>query len=321
MGTFSLKCTNPWAPSAVSEPFVRCMCCAPCRVWQQLQWNRRLLLEAGTWNVRPAFITLTYDNEHLPEDDEKCLVETKKFWKRVRRRFTKVRYFLVTEAGSNFGRLHHHAIVWFPGSPMTSNIALYRQLKPLWKAGFIWVEYVKSPKALRYTAKYVQKEALRYSWSQSPVIGGYKVARWKELCESLHAKEPFEDWLSVPRYMNLNVFGKSMSVQVPERDFRRLMTQMGVQFAPDEHALFRVMYSGVPSGPVRRELANARKEKKTETFSERNSANAEVRSNCPEGLSYAPGYHPSDSYPELTTAPLFPESASRVLAEERQVSS
>lgn len=61
-----------------------------------------------------AFITLTYDENHLPEGGSLDLKHFQDFMKRLRRRcgYTKVRFFHAGEYGDRKGRPHYHAILF-----------------------------------------------------------------------------------------------------------------------------------------------------------------------------------------------------------------
>ena len=58
------------------------------------------------------FITLTYDQEHLPENASLNTQDWQKFAKRWRKRKGKFRFYQVGEYGTENGRPHHHAIVY-----------------------------------------------------------------------------------------------------------------------------------------------------------------------------------------------------------------
>jgi len=91
-----------------------------------------------------SFVTLTYDDAHLPPGGSLRPGDMVKFWKRLRAALgRKVRYFHCGEYGEQLGRPHHHALifgfdfpdkVWLRGSGETS---LWRSpfLESLWPFG------------------------------------------------------------------------------------------------------------------------------------------------------------------------------------------
>lgn len=58
------------------------------------------------------FITLTYDDEHLPPGAELSKRDLQLFIKRLRKRNPGIRYFAVGEYGSQKGRPHYHAVIF-----------------------------------------------------------------------------------------------------------------------------------------------------------------------------------------------------------------
>ena len=60
------------------------------------------------------FLTLTYDNDHLPADMSLHKSHLQKFFKRLRKHYAdkRIRYFAVGEYGDRTNRPHYHAIVF-----------------------------------------------------------------------------------------------------------------------------------------------------------------------------------------------------------------
>lgn len=103
-------CRNPYR-LGVDE--YGCGQCMPCRINRRRVWTGRLMLEASQheWS---CFITLTYDNEHLPADGSLEPEEVQKWLKRLRRRIAplRIRYYLVGEYGDLRGRPHYHVALF-----------------------------------------------------------------------------------------------------------------------------------------------------------------------------------------------------------------
>jgi len=59
-----------------------------------------------------CFVTLTYDDAHVPRFGSLCMDDWQKFFKRLRRRVGKVRFFGCGEYGEQFGRPHYHACLF-----------------------------------------------------------------------------------------------------------------------------------------------------------------------------------------------------------------
>lgn len=99
---------------------VPCGKCIGCRLEHSRQWAMRCVHEAS---LHPAnsFITLTYDDEHLPPDQSIHLSEWQNFMKKLRHKVDKkIRFYACGEYGENrdlytistLGRPHYHAIIF-----------------------------------------------------------------------------------------------------------------------------------------------------------------------------------------------------------------
>lgn len=102
-----------------------------------------------------VFITLTYDEDHLPGDQSVDVSELQRFFKRLRKSLgdRKIRYFAAGEYGDNTGRPHYHAIIFglslrFDDRPFVTNA---------WRLGRVHFGTV-TPDSIRYVAQYVDKK-------------------------------------------------------------------------------------------------------------------------------------------------------------------
>jgi hypothetical protein len=109
---------------------VPCGKCELCLSNKRQQWWFRLWNELrGSSSAH--FITLTYNDKHLPKDGRVNKKHTDDFLKRFRKGIepNKIRYFLVSEYGEDFGRPHYHMLLFnFP-----DNINLREYLKKTWQ--------------------------------------------------------------------------------------------------------------------------------------------------------------------------------------------
>ena len=102
-------CKNPYMKDAV--PY-GCGQCLPCRVNKRRLWTHRIMLES-LCHEDNAFITLTYDNENLPENATLVPKDLKDFQKRLRYHANiDLRFFSVGEYGEKTQRPHYHAAVF-----------------------------------------------------------------------------------------------------------------------------------------------------------------------------------------------------------------
>lgn len=113
-----------------------------------------------------SFITLTYDNENLPENRSISKEELQKFFKRLRKRTgQKLRYFACGEYGEKNNRPHYHAIIFgydFPDKELYSKangqlLFRSRELEKLWTKGFSTIGHVTF-ESCAYVARYVMKK-------------------------------------------------------------------------------------------------------------------------------------------------------------------
>lgn len=129
---------NPGASKVrVSFETLPCGCCIGCRLDYSKMWSIRCLLEMKE-HKENSFITLTYDDDHLPKsfkqniNDETGEVsidwtsrtgefnslnkkDLQDFWKRLRKALgedIKIRYYACGEYGDNTARSHYHSIIF-----------------------------------------------------------------------------------------------------------------------------------------------------------------------------------------------------------------
>ncbi len=253
----SLECTKPWAPTPVNEPFVRCGRCRNCRIKRRLDWTGRIMLETWTSQEPAWFVTLTYKEE--PHSHEACIAEVQRFIKRFRKSVSSVRYVVALEQGSKNHRSHHHAIMWFHRKPIMRDN--YDGMNKAWGQGYIWLEPARAAGGLRYAAKYCVKDG-HYSWSKRPMIGSEGCARWADKIRQHHEHTPFRHSKEVPVCLNTNLLGKRTKIWIPESYVKNTCLDLGVPDAPDskraEDDVLRVLYLGVPSGPLNTSILKER---------------------------------------------------------------
>lgn len=177
---------------------IPCGKCIGCRLAKSNDWATRCSLEANQWDNN-WFLTLTYDDEHLPYqnnsdiDDngviikDNILVPTlikdhlKKFFKDLREEYrtkhnhTKIRFFACGEYGSTTGRPHYHIIMFnLPIFDLTlhkksSTGAHYHSnaLDNTWGNGWITINecnYNTAGYVARYVTKMTRKDSKIYKY-------------------------------------------------------------------------------------------------------------------------------------------------------------
>lgn len=144
-----------------------CGQCIGCRLTKSKEWSLRCMHEASLHDLN-CFITLTYDDKHLPSSGSLIKSHHQKFMKRLRKRFReqKIRYFLCGEYGEKSQRPHYHAILFgfdfedkIEWSTAHGGNKLYRSpgLEDIWSYGYSTIGKVTQQSAA-YVARYVLKK-------------------------------------------------------------------------------------------------------------------------------------------------------------------
>lgn len=171
---------------------IPCGQCIGCRIRQREDWTTRIELEARDYPKEEVwFITLTYDDDHVPgmivktgeimrkvqyawkpgekrPDSVQILLyeDIQKFLKRLRKAYRgKLRYFVAGEYGEQTARPHYHMILY--GWKPTDLENLYKihhngyysskWLSDIWGMGQIQIAQAV-PETYRYVAGYVTKK-------------------------------------------------------------------------------------------------------------------------------------------------------------------
>lgn len=129
-----------------------CGQCLPCSINKRRLWAHRIVLESYM-HKKSCFLTLTYDEKHLPQGGTLVPKHYQNFLKRLRRAIApnKIRYFFVGEYGDDTERPHYHAALYGLG-PEDSEI-----INNCWGHGFIYVGDI-TPDSASYLSGYVTKK-------------------------------------------------------------------------------------------------------------------------------------------------------------------
>lgn len=104
-------CERPYTKDGLA---LACGQCQPCRIQRRKVWSHRIMLEASQ-HASNAFVTLTYDDAHLPKNGCVSVRDMQLFIKRLRKQGHKFRYYCVGEYGDQSYRPHYHlALFGFP---------------------------------------------------------------------------------------------------------------------------------------------------------------------------------------------------------------
>lgn len=158
-----MQCTKPiWLK--FDKMFVPCGKCRSCRISRSREWTVRMMHELDS-HESAIFLTLTYDPEHMPEDEAIDKRSLQLCLKRIRKRLgeRKIKYYASGEYGEQYGRPHYHAII-YGLTPNDREI-----IQESWPYGMIHIGTVTYDSA-RYVADYIQKDdrASKYGDRQPP---------------------------------------------------------------------------------------------------------------------------------------------------------
>jgi len=149
------------------EVIIPCGSCIGCRLEKSRQWAIRCIHEASLYDNN-CFITLTYNNEHLPHTRSLIKRDFVLFMKRLRKQFGQgIRFFQSGEYGDQLSRPHYHACLFnftFKDKEElflnnSKDVKLYRSatLEKLWPYGFSTIGDVTFESAA-YVARYCTKK-------------------------------------------------------------------------------------------------------------------------------------------------------------------
>lgn len=168
---------------------VPCNNCTGCKLEYARQWSIRIMHEKR-FHQESCFITLTYDDQHVPQSYSLDKRELQLFFKKLRKFLSpkKIRFFACGEYGDLNGRPHYHAIVFnhdwsdkkfVERSDSGEEIYTSEALRRLWRNGIVSTQDV-THKSAAYVARYCTKKiktgdafgAERY-YRISPIDGAF----------------------------------------------------------------------------------------------------------------------------------------------------
>lgn len=143
-----------------------CQQCIGCRLDRSLQWAVRCMHEKQLHDSS-AFVTLTYDDEHLPEGGTLVVRDHQLFMKRFRKKFGKrIRFYMCGEYGDKTKRPHYHYLFFNRDLPdrkyfkTASNGEKYytsEVLRELWPSGNNIIGDV-TLESCAYVARYITEK-------------------------------------------------------------------------------------------------------------------------------------------------------------------
>lgn len=148
---FPQRIRNPKPSIRNPSEFIDIPCgkCFQCLQRKRNEWVLRMQREMRKYPTSTWFVTLTYDEEHLPDqgvDKEGC----QKYLKQLKEVFPKMKYFFCSEYGPTTFRPHYHAVFF---NTTIDHYEIINKLHHFWRNGIIEVTLVTSER-LGYVAGY-----------------------------------------------------------------------------------------------------------------------------------------------------------------------
>lgn len=143
-----------------------CGQCRGCRSQRSREWGIRCSHEASIHGHNNCFLTLTYDDDHLPADYSVRKEALQLFMRRLRKRFgAGIRFFACGEYGDNTLRPHYHVLLLnfdFPDKVLLCErkghrVYTSKALRELWPDGLHEIGSVTAASA-NYVARYCVKK-------------------------------------------------------------------------------------------------------------------------------------------------------------------
>lgn len=136
-----------------------CGKCLSCKINKSKEWAVRCVLES-LYHDNNLFITLTYDDEHLPSDGLLYRKDVTDFIKRLRN-YTSLRYFGCGEYGTKNKRPHYHLILFGCDlsdlRPIGNGLYESKLISKLWPHGYNYIGFV-TYQSCNYVAQYSTKK-------------------------------------------------------------------------------------------------------------------------------------------------------------------
>lgn len=167
------------------------------------------------YHEKNIFVTLTYEDDQLPETQEISKPELQKFIKRLRKHLgdQKIRYYAVGEYGEQTQRPHYHAIIFGLGledhkvkKTNTGYHILGGPIEKSWKYGFTYGGTV-TPESTLYVAGYIQKKLYG-----PPAVADGREQPFALMSNKLGAEWVEKNWDMIKENLSITFHGKNYPI-------------------------------------------------------------------------------------------------------------
>jgi len=189
-----------------------CDKCAGCRIRKRMDQSTRLTHEAQ-FNEHSWFITLTYDDDNLPENGSLVAAHQSAFMKALRKKLRKkMRFFSIGEYGEQTLRPHYHLILFGPDIPDRK----YHHSAPIKNRATREIGKLLGPEE----ARYYSSELLDNVWKKGTVqLTGVSAATMQYV--SKYHVEKIDGEAAKTYYVRTLPNGKCVPVEQPQARMSR----------------------------------------------------------------------------------------------------
>lgn len=204
-----------------------CGQCVGCRLERSRQWAIRCTHEAQL-HKNNCFITLTYNNQSLPDDGSLQIADFQKFMKRLRFKYGDgIRFYHCGEYGEKLGRPHYHAILFnhdfddkyfFYKTKQGHPVYRSPSLEELWPFGHSEIGSVTF-ESTAYVARYIMKKIngpLADDHYMDPVTGVFKKPEYTTMSRRPGIGKNWFDKFHSDVYPSDEVVIKNMKMRPPK---------------------------------------------------------------------------------------------------------
>lgn len=205
---------------AKRKMYVPCGMCIACRIAKTREWTLRLMMENKSWKAS-GFLTLTYDNDHVPttacghltlfpDDLSDFMDALRERLRRLKREQSYkgvvqegkspplLRYYACGEYGDHTLRPHYHAVIFGVG-PEDRDLLL-----DVWKKGHVKIDPLTRERC-QYCAQYVQKKIFkdpRKYWDMYGCVAQPFQRQSQGICLSFYESHKDEYWINLKPTVN-----------------------------------------------------------------------------------------------------------------------
>lgn len=158
---------------------VPCGHCILCTERKKKSFAAKCIMETQLHEYLPEFVTLTYNEDHLPKDGINYR-DVQLFLKRLRINLERnygftgeLKYAVGSEYGTKTHRPHYHMLIWgiprHTGQPLWHYANVKKLFADCWQQGFVYPKTCRDSNAAYYVSKYMSKDAKIPKGCNAPV--------------------------------------------------------------------------------------------------------------------------------------------------------